>query len=115
MNQSDLMPSLSARAHALSEHVAQVLDGLPAQAQASMPSRQAYFSTQLLEEQMQRAERALTPRTLHAALSRAMAEARSAGYWINTLVDDMPETARICANVSDEADTLAEMLAEANY
>jgi hypothetical protein len=115
MTHSSLIPALTAKAHALSLHMGQLVDTLPARAQTSMPSRQAYFSAQLLEEQMQRAERAITNTTYHAALLRAMAEARSAGFWIHTLAEDMPETARLCATVSDEADSIAMLLAEASY
>jgi len=115
MTHSPHFPALAARAHALSEHMGQLVDRLPARAQTSLPSRQAYFSAQEAEEQMMRAERASTTSRYLDALSRAMTEARSAGFWINTLASKMPETARLCADVSDEADALAMMLAEASY
>jgi hypothetical protein len=115
MNHSPLIPALTAKAHALSEHLGQMVDLLPAVAQASMPSRQAYYAVQLMEEQVVRAERAITNSSYHDALNRAMAEARATGYWLNTLVTDMPETARLCANVSDETGSLVDLLVEASY
>jgi hypothetical protein len=115
MTHSPLIPALTAKAHALSVHMAQMVDTLPVLAQTSMPSRQAYYAIQLLEEQVTRAERALTNTSYTDALNRAVSEARAAGYWLNTLVEDMPETARLCGSLTDEAGSLADLLSEASY
>jgi hypothetical protein len=115
MKHSPLIPALSAKAHAFSEHMGHMVDHLPIVAQASMPSRQAYYAVQLLEEHVARAKHARTNSTYNHALYQAMGEVRAAGYWLNTLVVDMPETARLCTDLHDEAGTLADLLAEVSY
>lgn len=115
MNLSPHFPALTAKAHAFAEHLAQLADGLPESLQASMPVRQAFFAGLALEEQLTRAAAASTSRRYHAALDTAVAEARSAGYWLDTLGHDMPETARLCLPLTEEAGQLTELLVEAAY
>ena len=115
INTSQYIPALADKAHLFAEHLIGLVDGLPAARQESMSSMQAFYSGQVLEEQLSRAAHAQTRAGYRAALSSAVAEARTAGYWLDALSDDVPEAAWACVTLHAEADELAEMILETNY